>query len=595
MGQIDRPTVGLPDVKSLPGGRPGIAEGKPGIGDRPVIGRPDIKLPGDRPVIGKPDIKLPGDRPVIGKPDIKLPGDRPVIGKPDIKSPGDRPVIGRPDIKLPGDRPVIGRPDVKLPGDRPAIGRPDVKLPGDRPVIGRPDIKLPGDRPVIGGVRPGDRPVIGGNQIGGGNWIGNDFHFNNINIHRPGWGIPGPSWQNQWSRRHIHHHHHVWYHGCWSSHWGGRWYMPVALGATFWGLNALSRSWGFGYHYGYVNPYLPAVAVVAPAFDYSQPIVINNYLPAAGQDAATPPAAPAESSDEQAGYALFDRGRDAFLRGEYEQALQLTEQAIQKVPQDPVMHEFAAQCLFALGRYQQAATVLNALLAVSPGMDWTTMISLYRSSDEYTAKLRALETHIKQNPQDVAAIFVLAYHYLICGHMDAAAQLLQRVVEAQPDDRVARWMLDALTAEAEPEAEADAAPPAAAAAAPAETVAVPATARAKPETAPPADAERVEAEPSTDLVGRWQAERDGNRFELAIDEQGEFTWKFLPQDQEPSTIAGQYGVTGNALVMDGGEQGTLVGRVASGGPDRFQFALAGSPPDDPGLTFQRVDGASSGP
>ena len=36
----------------------------------------------------------------------------------------------------------------------------------------------------------------------------------------------------------------------------------------------------------------------------------------------------------------------------------------------------------------------------------------------------------------------------------------------------------------------------------------------------------------------------------------------------------------------------MVVQVKSGGADRFQFTAAGSPPDDPGLSFQRVKEAT---
>ena len=334
----------------------------------------------DRPGLGKIDrpTTLPADRPSLGKPGII---DRPGMGK-DLPGIGSRPGIG--------DRPIIG-------------GRPGL---GDRPGVG--------DRPIIGGGNNIGNKIGIGNNIGSGNvgnWIGNDFNFNFNNFNRPGWGYGG-NWHNHWGdhwyNNHVHYHHHGWYHGCWSGHWGNNWYVPVAVGATYWGLTALTRTWGYGYYYGYVNPYYvaPTVVATAPAYDYSQPIVINNYIEsgdqtvAADAQAAAPAAqAPAESTEEQAGYALVDQGRDAFKRRDYKSALNLAEQAVQKVPSDPVIHEFGALCLFALGDYQRAAGVLNALLAVAPGMDWTTLISLYSSSDEYTAQLLALETHVKSNPR----------------------------------------------------------------------------------------------------------------------------------------------------------------------------------------------------
>ncbi len=347
---------------------------------------------------------------------------------------------------------------------------------------------------------------------------------------------------------------------------------------TYWGLRALTPYWGYGYYYGYVNPYYTTTVVAtAPAYDYSQPIVINNYyVESDDQDAAAEAQAPApaETPGEQAGYRLLDQARDAFQRMDYSKALKLTEQAVRKVPNDPVTHEFGALCLFAQGDYQQSAAVLNALLAVAPGMDWTTLISLYNSSDEYTGQLRALEAHCKQQPNDSAAAFVLAYHYLICGHADSAKNALARVVKLQPDDQVAKRMYDALQGGDEVQT-----PPGAAAE---RTVARPAV-EPEPETAKP-----DEVVLTTDLVGQWHAERDGNAFDLTIDEQGQFTWKSTPKGKEPTTISGNYRTTDDALLMDSADQGTMAGRVTSGGPDQFQFVIAGGPPGDPGLTFQRV-------
>ena len=62
--------------------------------------------------------------------------------------------------------------------------------------------------------------------------------------------------------------------------------------------------------------------------------------------------------------------------------------------------------MFAMGDYTGAAAVLNNLLAVAPGMDWTTLSGLYGDVDAYTTQLRALEAHCKQKPDDAAAHFV---------------------------------------------------------------------------------------------------------------------------------------------------------------------------------------------
>jgi hypothetical protein len=568
---VARPTPGAGTRPGAPGGsvatrpsvpgtgaaRPGIAAKPPSAATRPAADRPSLgNISGgtaNRPGLGN---LAGGDRPGPGGERPGIPGIRPA------PSPG-RPGTG-------GERPGIG-------GDRPGTGgvRPGT---GDRPVIGG------GGNNIVNRPGGGNRPIIGGGNtnIGGGNTInrpGGNNNFVNIN-NRPGWGGGYwggghwgggyGNWAGNWHDHHINPHYNGWYHGCWGGHWGNHWYVPLAYGAAAWGVNALLPAWGYGYGYSYSNPYYVASSDVAqPVYDYSQPIVINTYdTPAEEATAGSeqPPAQPAvqDSPEQVAGYGLFDQAHAAFLQGDYRSALALDEQAIQKSPRDPVLHEFGAVCLFALGDYNRAAAVLNAFLAVAPGMDWTTMISLYPNVDAYTQQLRALEAHCKQKPDDTAAQFVLAYQYLVAGHDDAAAVVLKRVVAKQPGDLVAQQMLEALSPQPAEQAVAAQAPAPAA-----------------------ADAQPAEA-PATDLVGRWRAERGGDVFDLTIDENGQFTWKAVPKGKAPVTIGGKVVATSDVLVLDSKDQGSMVGRVTSGGPDQFQFVSTGGPPNDKGLEFKRT-------
>lgn len=405
-----------------------------------------------------------------------------------------------------------------------------------------------GDNNLIINNRPGGN-YWGGGHHGGGYWGGGD------------WGHG--HWSNDWHDYYVHHHHHGWYHGCWNGHWGSNWYVPLAVGATAWGVAAALPGWGYGYGYHYENPYYVApVGVTQPAYDYSQPIAINTYeTPSAEGGAVEEQRAP---QPPPAAYTTFDEARAAFKRGDYRRAAQLVERAIQSAPNDSVLHEFDALCWFAMKDYQRAAAILNSLLAVAPGMDWTTMSSLYPDVDVYTQQLRALESHCTQKPDDAAARFVLAYHYLVAGHSDEAIASLKRVVALQPGDSVARRMLDAMV----PAAQATSASPP-----------VPATDGEEPSDKSP---------PATDLVGNWRADRNGDTFELSIDEQGNFTWKATPKGKPPVEITGTVLVTNDLLVLESKDQGSMVGRVASGGADQFRFVSTNGPPQDEGLAFRRI-------
>ncbi len=130
----------------------------------------------------------------------------------------------------------------------------------------------------------------------------------------------------------------------------------------------------------------------------------------------------------------LDSARSAFQAGDYAQALKLADQAIQQTPNDPMLHEFRAMCLFAMGRYDEAAVPMYSVLSTGPGWDWTTLVGLYPNSDVYTQQLRALEAYCNANPQAASARFLLASFYMTQGSSDAAGGLLKQVVALQPRD-----------------------------------------------------------------------------------------------------------------------------------------------------------------
>jgi tetratricopeptide (TPR) repeat protein len=296
----------------------------------------------------------------------------------------------------------------------------------------------------------------------------------------------------------------------------------------------------------YSNPYV--VQSTPLPFNYSQPVVINNTVNA--EATATAEA----TAQNEAAMQQFDAGMASFKDAQFDQALASFTAAIKAMPGDPVIHEMLALTYFALGRYTQSAEILNSLLASSPGMDWTTMSSLYGDISLYTQQLRALEAHLGKNPNDAAAAFVLAYHYLVAGHNDAALDQLQTVVRLQPKDVTAQRILRSLK---------------------------PAT-----DTAP-APGDKPDDGPTTDLVGRWLAKAEGVNIELTVTDEFGFTWAAAPKDKPPVELQGTTDIQGDMLALETEDQGTMFGRVKSAGPDKFQFIVPGGPPDDPGLTFVR--------
>ena len=81
----------------------------------------------------------------------------------------------------------------------------------------------------------------------------------------------------------------------------------------------------------------------------------------AGSDTDTPPA-PADDPLKD----TFNAARQAFSQGNYDQALELTNQALQTAPRDAAINEFRSLCLFALQQYKESAATIYAVLAAGP-------------------------------------------------------------------------------------------------------------------------------------------------------------------------------------------------------------------------------------
>jgi hypothetical protein len=182
---------------------------------------------------------------------------------------------------------------------------------------------------------------------------------------------------------------------------------------------------------------------------------------------------------------------------------------------------------------------------------------LYPDVDAYTGQLRALERYVLAHPQSAGAHFLLAYHYTICGHNDAAAAQLKAVVRFDPKDRLSADLLRMLTMAEQP------APAAAATPVPAKPVAAAA------------------------LVGDWKARRaDGATIALSLTANGQYAWKFIQQDKLQK-FTGPYAVADNLLILKQNDTPVMVGQVCLLPDGRFSFKLPGGNPSDPGLTFAK--------
>ena len=401
-----------------------------------------------------------------------------------------------------------------------------------------------------------------GGSLGAAHTAGPSHGFN----HSPGFrsygGGPGhPGWAGPGGP------HGSWYHGDWGGHyhwdhpWGyGPWGWGVGFGVGFGLVTAAvvwDAPWYWGY-YPYYNPYYTRVVVIdnTTAIDYSRPIVVA--APAAQAGVIVNNSAAASQSIE-----YLEASRKSFMGGDYSTAMMLVNSAIAKQPSDPALHEFRGLILFATRQYKDAAAAIYSVLSIGPGWDWTTLSSLYPDTSIYTAQLRELERYRNEHPEAPEAHFLLAYHYMSCGHSDSAIAELRDVVRLSPKDQLSGQLLAGLS-----EGKAGVA--------------------GMPAMTPPAPVKSIKPVETADLIGEWEASRsDGASFAFQIGADKTFSWRYTLQDKTQQ-FTGTYTLAEGTLILKQGGNPTIIGQVALLDGGRFNFKLAGnSNAADPGLTFSK--------
>ncbi|HUE13442.1 MAG TPA: hypothetical protein VMR25_04705 [Planctomycetaceae bacterium] len=235
---------------------------------------------------------------------------------------------------------------------------------------------------------------------------------------------------------------------------------------------------------------------------------------------------------------------------------------------------------FALGDYRRAAAAAHPVLNARPGWDWILLCSFYPSVDVYTRQLRALEKTVSDHADEPAPRFVLAYHYLMLGHLSAARAQLTHVVELEPRDLLAKHILedlanvpwtDTATLQIADQGAADR------------------TARALIDLRGPATAQvhpaiSKSAEP---LVGKWTSHPlPGVSIEATFEPNGRFNWKYT-DGRESRLFSGTYIHQGGGLIFSRSDGQRMNGLVTKAGIDGIWFRLKDADPNDPGLVFSK--------
>lgn len=318
-------------------------------------------------------------------------------------------------------------------------------------------------------------------------------------------------------------------------------------GLSGWGLGGWANTWMYG---GFVNPYVIAPAVSTTVVANAPPVFVPDY--SRPLDVASIPPEP-ENVDQYD--STFQAALDAFKAGDFARALSLNDLALKPHPHDPVLHEFRALCLYALGRYDEAAGVLYVVLTAGPGWDWATMIGLYSDAETYTRQHRALEEAVRRDTESASKRFVLAYHYLVQEHVDNARRQFEEVVKLQPKDQLAAQFVKLLAAPAD----------------------APAVAESDSARVAETDELRQPSPPPAALVGTWKANPAPDlRIEFTLRDDGQFTWDVNSSGQTDS-ISGDADYLDGILTLSQDDAPALVGKVVNLGEKQFRFELAEGP------------------
>jgi hypothetical protein len=594
----------------LPGKRPDV--GKKDVADKKDV----VKQGGGKKNKADKPIELPGKRPNVGKKDVsdkkaaarKDDGKAKTAGKKDDPKNMDSKKSAKQSDKrakrmdLPGKRPKVSDPERTARAERLqkqvnkrkaeqrlAEAKPQRKAQDRREKIvkagqnsrqvRRPDVRkntkntennwwntnnrVTNNRITNKDVRIRNTTVINRNFERNLNWTTRrqDWGYN------PWWNRPqtrpwyGSSWNGNWNRDYYRRNYHHGYHEGYHDGYRPPGYSTTSVGAAIgWGL----LGWSLGtmvYNTGYQtyqNPYPVSRPVYygTHEIDYSQPIT-RIAVQTASEDTAAIVQSTVRSES------IIADSQDAFRNRNYLVALELADKAIAESPGDGALHEYRAQILFALGKYGDAAGVLNPVLASGPGWDWSTMIALYDSQQTYTDQLQRLETYSEKHPDSADTHFLLGYHYMVCGHTDLATPQFDLAAKLMPADSVSRQMAELTSASADSD-EAE----------------VPTT-------------EEIEELPEPELVpldkltGTWTSTRDdGSTVTLVFGEDGKFTWSYV-HDGETSAFAGDYSMNDDGLLVLDSEDSQMVATVELPQELEMNFVLAGGPPEDPGLDFTK--------
>ena len=210
--------------------------------------------------------------------------------------------------------------------------------------------------------------------------------------------------------------------------------------------------------YGEQMPYVGAdPANTTPPYDanadlYPSPSSLYSTPPAKTEGAPSPDAAAKAS----AGSNQFARqGEEAFKARDYKAAIRAFRHSLVDDPKNGTLVMMLAQALFAVGEYDEAAGATQQAMLLLPEEKWGVVIAkdsqLYTNTQDYLDQLKLLEKAVKEKPDEPALRLELGFQYGYSGQAVEAVRELDKLLELEAQDQLARRLRDLVAQKANKE------------------------------------------------------------------------------------------------------------------------------------------------
>lgn len=176
------------------------------------------------------------------------------------------------------------------------------------------------------------------------------------------------------------------------------------------------------------------------------PVGAPTATTAAPAHAPAPSGAPAEQTDSNAAAKeaekLFEQGRDALFKGQYEEAIKLLTKAADGDPSKTSYRLHLARACCYAGRPDQAAKHLEAILKSAPDHveAGQTLAEIYTAQEKWKDVVRVLEPLLKYR-HDYPTYHMLAEAYYQLDHHDQARKHYEEAIKLNPQSATDHYQL----------------------------------------------------------------------------------------------------------------------------------------------------------